>query len=375
MPELVRYARRDEIAVVTIDNPPVNALSPGVPEGIAGGDRARSIRRRREGHCADRRGFNLHRGRGHSRIRQNCFGRTATAEPVAFPAEHRRLAQTRCGGHSWPSARRRIGNSDVRPLSGDRANSAGRAARSETRAHSGRGWNAASAPPRGCDQGAGDVRGWRPYQGVRRSICRHCRSRHRRRSIGRRDCFRARNSRTSPFPKRVIVTKICTVRCPCIFDVAREQARKRGTWYACAAGGHRRCRSCHSVVFRRWLQTGSELFNECLFSNQSKALIHVFFSERTVSQRFLAFRKTPRSFEIRRAAVIGAGTMGGGIAMTYANAGIPVIVKETAQEALDRGMEYIRNNYASTVAKGSLSQEAMERASGADYAAAHLRRL
>ena len=58
--------------------------------------------------------------------------------------------------------------------------------------------------------------------------------------------------------------------------------------------------------------------------------------------------------------LFGAGTMGGGIAMTYANAGIPVIVKETAQDALDRGMSTIRNNYAKTVAKGRLSQAAMD---------------
>jgi 3-hydroxyacyl-CoA dehydrogenase len=64
--------------------------------------------------------------------------------------------------------------------------------------------------------------------------------------------------------------------------------------------------------------------------------------------------------EIRRAAVIGAGTMGGGITMNYANAGIPVIVKETTQEALDRGMATIRKNYANTVKKGKLSQAAMD---------------
>ena len=64
--------------------------------------------------------------------------------------------------------------------------------------------------------------------------------------------------------------------------------------------------------------------------------------------------------EIRRAAVIGAGTMGGGIAMNYANAGIPVIVKETSQEALDRGMATIRKNYAGTVKNGQLPQAAMD---------------
>jgi 3-hydroxyacyl-CoA dehydrogenase len=63
--------------------------------------------------------------------------------------------------------------------------------------------------------------------------------------------------------------------------------------------------------------------------------------------------------EVRRAAVIGAGTMGGGIAMTYANAGIPVVLKDTTEDALHHGMETIRNNYARTVSRGRLTQTAM----------------
>lgn len=88
-------------------------------------------------------------------------------------------------------------------------------------------------------------------------------------------------------------------------------------------------------------------------------MIYAFFGERTVA-KIPGIPKDVKPAEIRRAAVIGAGTMGGGIAMNYANAGIPVIVKETAQEALDRGMGVIRNNYAKTVAKGRLSQAAMD---------------
>src|SRR5262249_38168467 len=65
--------------------------------------------------------------------------------------------------------------------------------------------------------------------------------------------------------------------------------------------------------------------------------------------------------EIKKAAIVGAGTMGGGIAMNYANAGIPVIVKEATQEALDRGLATIRKNYTSSVKKGKLSQMEMDR--------------
>src|SRR5947208_806023 len=61
-----------------------------------------------------------------------------------------------------------------------------------------------------------------------------------------------------------------------------------------------------------------------------------------------------------QAAVVGAGTMGGGITMAYANAGIPVILKEIAQEALERGLDTIRKNYAASVAKGRLTPQHME---------------
>jgi len=103
----------------------------------------------------------------------------------------------------------------------------------------------------------------------------------------------------------------------------------------------------------------AELFNECLFATESKALIHIFFGERTVA-KIPGISKDVKLYDIQRAAIVGAGTMGGGIAMNFANAGIPVIVKETAQDALDRGISTIRKNYATTVSKGRLTQQAMD---------------
>ena len=72
-------------------------------------------------------------------------------------------------------------------------------------------------------------------------------------------------------------------------------------------------------------------------------------------------RDTPTR-DIKRAAVVGAGTMGGGITMTYANAGIPVLLKEIDRAALDRGLATIRRNYESSVAKGKMTLEALDRA-------------
>ena len=112
-----------------------------------------------------------------------------------------------------------------------------------------------------------------------------------------------------------------------------------------------------NLSFDDGCQREAELFSVCLHSDESKALIHAFFAERTAGKA-PAIAKSANSGEIRAAAVVGAGLMGGGIAMTFANAGIPVLVKERSQDALDRGMVAIEKNYARTVEKGRLSPSA-----------------
>src|SRR5579864_3824076 len=108
--------------------------------------------------------------------------------------------------------------------------------------------------------------------------------------------------------------------------------------------------------FDEGCQIEQKLFNECLFSPQSKALIHVFFGEREVAKIPDVPKDTP-IIPIKTAAVLGAGTMGGGIAMVLANAGIPVLVKEADQAALDRGMAAIQKNYANSVKRGRFTQQ------------------
>ena len=103
-----------------------------------------------------------------------------------------------------------------------------------------------------------------------------------------------------------------------------------------------------------------ELFAECVVSTESKALRHLFFAERDAAKVPDVPKETP-TLDIKRAAVVGAGTMGGGIAMSYANAGIPVLLKEVDDAALQRGLATIRKNYQSSVAKGRISQQAYER--------------
>jgi 3-hydroxyacyl-CoA dehydrogenase len=113
------------------------------------------------------------------------------------------------------------------------------------------------------------------------------------------------------------------------------------------------------LPFDEGVKREAELFQQCLFSDQSKGLIHVFFGEREVA-KIPGISKDVTQIPVNKAAVVGAGTMGGGIAMVFANAGIPVLLKETDQAALDRGLATIRKNYANSVKKGRFSQEQMD---------------
>ena len=115
-----------------------------------------------------------------------------------------------------------------------------------------------------------------------------------------------------------------------------------------------------TMSFDQGSRKESELFATCVLSTESKALRHVFFAEREAA-KIPGIPKNTQGATISRAAVVGAGTMGGGIAMTYANAGIPVLLKDVDQAALDRGLATIRKNYSSSVAKGRITAEQMDR--------------
>src|SRR5436190_14875619 len=103
-----------------------------------------------------------------------------------------------------------------------------------------------------------------------------------------------------------------------------------------------------------------ERFMVLVEGNESKAMRHMFFAERQTAKIPDVPEDTPVR-PIKSAAVIGAGTMGGGIAMNFANAGIPVSIMDMTQEAVDKGLAKIKANYASTVSKGRLKQEEMDK--------------
>lgn len=114
-----------------------------------------------------------------------------------------------------------------------------------------------------------------------------------------------------------------------------------------------------TLPFDEGMAREKELFNECLTSDQSAAMRHMFFAEREAAKVKDIPRDTPLR-EISSAAIIGAGTMGGGIAMTFANAGIPVTLLEINPEALERGLNTIGKNYGITVKRGKLSEAQAE---------------
>jgi 3-hydroxyacyl-CoA dehydrogenase len=121
--------------------------------------------------------------------------------------------------------------------------------------------------------------------------------------------------------------------------------------------------SAVSLPFAEGIKRERELFVELLNSPESKAQRYFFFAEREAAKIPDVPADTP-SKDVKKAAVIGAGTMGGGIAMNFANAGIPVTVVEMNQEALDRGLGIVRKNYEATASRGRLTMADVEKRMG-----------
>jgi 3-hydroxyacyl-CoA dehydrogenase len=124
-----------------------------------------------------------------------------------------------------------------------------------------------------------------------------------------------------------------------------------------------RCVDCVEAATKLDLNAGiafeREVFEKLVTSDQARALRHAFFGERAASKIPDVPADTPLR-KIDKVAVIGAGTMGGGITMNFLNAGVPVTMLEMKQEALDRGVGTIRKTYEAQVAKGKLSQDKLD---------------
>ncbi len=169
----------------------------------------------------------------------------------------------------------------------------------------------------------------------------------------------AREVANRPAPKTRDRNEKLTPTDRSVFNNAGDTARKTRRGQPAPLAAIDAVQASTRLFFEEGCALEAKLSNALLHSTQSKALIHAFFGERMVN-KIPDVPKETRVYEIRRAAVIGAGTMGGGIAMNYANAGIRVILKETSQAALDRGIATIRKNYANSVQKGRFSQTVMD---------------
>jgi 3-hydroxyacyl-CoA dehydrogenase len=118
-------------------------------------------------------------------------------------------------------------------------------------------------------------------------------------------------------------------------------------------------KAAYELPFAKGLDKEAELFMQCMKTPQARAQQHFFFAERAAGQ-VPGLAKEAGVRDIKEVAIIGAGTMGGGIAMNFANAGIPVKMLELKEEALEKGLGLIRRNYENSAKKGKLSQEQVE---------------
>jgi 3-hydroxyacyl-CoA dehydrogenase len=146
---------------------------------------------------------------------------------------------------------------------------------------------------------------------------------------------------------------------PEIFEAFRKGIARRTRGFLAPEYNVRCIEAAVNLDFAGGMAVEQELFRELITGPQSLAQRHVFFAEREIWKLPDVPRDTPQ-IEIQKVGIIGAGTMGGGIAMNFANIGIPVTLVETSQEALDRGLGVIRANYERSASRGRISAEAVE---------------
>ncbi|RLA47236.1 MAG: 3-hydroxyacyl-CoA dehydrogenase [Gammaproteobacteria bacterium] len=146
---------------------------------------------------------------------------------------------------------------------------------------------------------------------------------------------------------------------PAIFDKYEQSIARKQRGFLAPFHIIKCLRAAFELPFDEGMAREQELFNELMASSESKSQQHIFFAEREVA-KVPGLPKDTVKRDIKTAAIIGAGTMGGGIAMNFANAGIPVKLLELKQEFLDKGLATIRGNYENTAKKGRITQDDVE---------------
>ncbi|MFM2124931.1 MAG: hypothetical protein RL328_1382, partial [Acidobacteriota bacterium] len=143
------------------------------------------------------------------------------------------------------------------------------------------------------------------------------------------------------------------------FAAGREQAKKIRPHQTAPIFALEALEAATKLPFAEGCKREREISRQSLGSPQAQAMIHIFFAERAVAKVPGLDKDTP-AYPIRKVGILGAGTMGGGIAMAWANTGVPVLMKDTTQESLDRGMATIRKNYQRSVDRGRTPQAVMD---------------
>jgi 3-hydroxyacyl-CoA dehydrogenase len=365
MPQLVRYEVRDRVAVITVDNPPVNALSAGVPEGISDAvDRA----------CRDSSADAIVLiGAGSTFI--------AGADIKVFEQlKTRELSVERSlSGHARLKKLEDAGKPVVAAIHGHAlggglevamachyrvASAAAKVGQPEVQLGIIPGAGGTQRLPRLCGPALAleMCTGGRPLSAARAhdagivdavidgdlldgAI-----------AFAKARAAAEERRRTRDLHDRIADRAAGVAAC----EAAREAVRKAARGARAPSAAVDAIEACVTMDFEAGSRREIELFAECVLSTESKAMRHLFFAEREAGKVPGVPGNTPTR-RIARAAVVGAGTMGGGIAMTYANAGIPVLLKDVDQAALERGLEVIRRNYESTMAKGRMTAEDVAR--------------
>ena len=150
---------------------------------------------------------------------------------------------------------------------------------------------------------------------------------------------------------------------PEIFAATRKMLARKTRGFLAPEYNIRCIEAAVNQPFDEGLKTEGQLFAELMSGPQSQAQQYFFFSERQAG-KVPGLDKDVAELPIAKVGVIGGGLMGGGISMNFANVGVPVTIVETNQEALDRGLGTIRKNYENTARKGRLTEEAVEQRCG-----------
>lgn len=153
------------------------------------------------------------------------------------------------------------------------------------------------------------------------------------------------------------------IKNPDLFDEFRAKNARKIRGFDAPDAAIKAVKAATELPYAEGVKKERELFTALMQGTQSAAMRHYFFAERAANKIDGIDSKTPL-IDIKKVGVIGAGTMGGGIAMNFLSAGIPVTILEMKQDALDRGTGVMRKNYERTAKRGRMKPEQVEQAMG-----------